>query len=107
MKTSPTIACISLKSACLAALLRPALTALLLAPLADVLPAADAVANDATPSEILAPDELALVRELATATLETCGVAPGAIAHGKTNTLGFRAITPGRTTGSGRSLPQV
>jgi hypothetical protein len=35
MKTSPTIACISLKSACLAALLRPALTALLLAPLSS------------------------------------------------------------------------
>ena len=76
MKTTSTVACISLNSACLAALLRPALTALLLAPLADVLPAADAVSNDASPSEILAPDELALVREWASATLDTCGVAP-------------------------------
>jgi hypothetical protein len=32
---------------------------------------------------------------LATATLKTCGVAPGAIVGDKTNTLGFRAITPG------------
>jgi hypothetical protein len=71
------------------------LTALLLASLADVLPAADSVANGAAPPEILVQEELALVRELATATLETCGVAPGGIAHGKTNTLGFRAITPG------------
>jgi len=70
------------------------ITALLLAPLA-ALAAADAVANGAAPPEILVPHELALVRELATATLETCGVAPGAIARGKTNTLGFRAITPG------------
>ena len=34
MKTTPTVACISLNSACLAALLRPALLALLLSPLA-------------------------------------------------------------------------
>ena len=72
-----------------------AVAALLVGLLADVLPAADGVANDAASPEILASDELALVRELATATLETCGVAPGAIARGKTNTLGFRAITPG------------
>ncbi len=72
-----------------------AVAALLVGLLANVLPAADGVANGAASPEILASDELALVRELATATLETCGVAPGAIARGKTNTLGFRAITPG------------
>ncbi len=71
------------------------LTALLLSLLAGVLPAADSGVNGAAPPEILAPDELAFVRELATATLKTCGVAPGAIVGDKTNTLGFRAITPG------------
>ena len=49
----------------------PLLTALLLGPLASVLPAADAGANGAAPPEILAPDEQAFVRELATATLTT------------------------------------
>ena len=44
---------------------------------------------------VLLPEELALVRYLAKATLVTCAVAPGGVAQGKTNTLGFRAITPG------------
>ena len=35
------------------------------------------------------------VRELATATLKTCVVAPGAKVGDKTNSLGFPAITPG------------
>lgn len=51
------------------------LTALLLAPLADVMPAADGIANGVAPPEILAPEELAFVRELATKTLEASGVA--------------------------------
>jgi len=44
---------------------------------------------------VLLPEELAMVRNLAKATLVTCEVAPGGVAQGKTNTLGFRAITPG------------
>ena len=112
MKLTLTVACISLKSAwqdvcrrfqnqfhrpspLRSGSLRSALTALILSSLADVLPAADAVATGAAPPEILLPEELAFVRELATTTLKTCGVDPGAIARGKTNTLGFRAITPG------------
>ena len=112
MKLTLNVACISLKSAwqdvcrrfqnqfhrpspLRSGSLRSALTALILSSLADVLPAADAVATGAAPPEILLPEELAFVRELATTTLKTCGVDPGAIAGDKTNTLGFRAITPG------------
>lgn len=43
----------------------------------------------------LAPETLSFLRELATNTLKSCAVEPGATANGKTNTLGFRAITPG------------
>ena len=45
--------------------------------------------------DLLTPDTLAFLRDRATDTLKSCGVAPGATAGGKTNTLGFRAITPG------------
>lgn len=54
-----------------------------------------APAGKTEPAELLAPDTLVFLRELAMATLKSCGVAPGATAGGKTNTLGFRAITPG------------
>ena len=72
----------------------PHFALLLLAPLV-ALGADDRIANDIALPAILAPDELTFVNKLATATLETCGVAPGAVVGGKTNTLGFRAFTPG------------
>ena len=72
----------------------PHFALLLLAPLV-ALGAGDRIANDTALPAILAPDELTFVNKLATATLETCGVAPGAVVGGKTNTLGFRAFTPG------------
>ena len=71
------------------------LNALLLSSQADVLSAADGGANGAAPPEILLPEEMTYVRELATATLKTCVVAPGAKVGDKTNSLGFPAITPG------------
>lgn len=43
----------------------------------------------------LSPGTLAFLRDLSNSTLKSCSVPPGAICDGKTNTLGFTAITPG------------
>ena len=76
------------------------LTSLLLARLAIILNAAEG----ATPPPILATEELAFVREVASATLKNCEVALGAVAKGNTNTLGFRAITLGDIRRSGSKI---
>ena len=47
------------------------------------------------PTHLLSPEAVTFLSELASETLKSCVVEPLAIANGKTNTLGFRAITPG------------
>ncbi len=44
---------------------------------------------------LLSSEELSFLRGVAKETLKSCVVEPGAVSSGKTNTLGFRAITPG------------
>ena len=43
----------------------------------------------------LSPEAVTFLNGLAGETLKACVVEPGAVSNGKTNTLGFRAITPG------------